>query len=82
MKIRRAKDGTPVVVGTKDHRKGRFPGRPKKKEELRVRHARGREALRLALAGRRTGVLKELKRRHWLVEDETRRILDGMKEET
>lgn len=51
-------------------------------EELRVRHARDREALRLALAGRRTGVLKELKRRHWLVEDETRRILDGMKEET
>jgi hypothetical protein len=45
-------------------------------EELRVRHSREREALRAALAGRRPGLLKELKRRHWLVEDETRRILE------
>jgi len=45
-------------------------------EELRARHIREREELRGALAGRLPGILKELKRRHWLVEDETRRVLE------
>jgi hypothetical protein len=45
-------------------------------DELRARHVRERAELRAALAGRRPGFLKELKRRHWLVEDETRRALE------
>ena len=48
-------------------------------KELRARHMREREELRFALAGRKPGFLKELRRRHWLVEDETRRILERVK---
>ena len=48
-------------------------------KELRARHMREREELRVALAGRKPGFLKELRRRHWLVEDETRRILERVK---
>jgi hypothetical protein len=48
-------------------------------KELRARHMREREAMRATLAGRKPGFLKELKRRHWLVEDETRRILERLK---
>jgi len=46
---------------------------------LRERHIRERADLAAALAGRGPGILKELKRRHWLVEDETRRILEGVR---
>lgn len=45
-------------------------------EEIRARHVRERAELRTALAGRKPGILKEPKRRHWLVEDETRRALE------
>ena len=43
---------------------------------LRARHQQDRAELRAALGNRLPSVLKELKRRHFLVEEETRRILE------
>ena len=48
---------------------------------LRARHKQDRAEIRAALGAGQAGVLKELKRRHWLVEQETYRILERVTRE-
>ena len=45
---------------------------------MRTRHISERAELRAALSGRRPELLKELARRHFLVEEQTRRVLERM----